>query len=575
MNWRIAQREEIAITALEEKGLVAIQRDGRVVTVRPDYLQGSPRITDDEMQHVANLQLLEQFRIDGAPISDAGLKHLRGLKNLTDLNITGTAVTDAGLIHLSELKKLERLNLNGTEVSNTGLAHVDGSRTLEYLDVGNTRVTGSGVKHCENLASLSLYGPHITDADLRHLERLERLGELDLHGSDITNAGLRSLTKFKLLEILNLAETSISDEGLRHLAEIRTLKFLDLESTDVTDAGLEMLRHLNLGALNIRNTRVSQRGVAQVKKRLPNATILYRTRTDVQNLNGKSPVRRQENETTMLKFPEFEFVDTFGKLSEKDLQELEATLQVTLPQDYREFLKQANGGVFVDPIAFNPIEGKRTLPYLGSFYAWGDQVWRSRRIRREVYDDPNLPNDVILFAHLSGGGLLGIDVSKDTFGKVYGLFKQDEPESYLVAHSFREFWHNLTIDENEAQQRARKHPLYEALRAGDYNPIDKYLADGGSIDQQDRDGHTLLMMAVVRPSAVRYLLKRNPDPNICDKVGQTAVHHAVQYGNFDSLQLLIEHGGDPFVRDSNGKLPIDLSRGFRKRQFLEKLMDRE
>jgi Leucine-rich repeat (LRR) protein len=87
-----------------------------------------------------------------------------------------------------------------------------------------------------------------------------------------------------LLE-LDLSQTQITDAGLEHLKGLPDLTRLSLRGTDVTDAGLERLKVLSPlgrrstrgwpvpGSLNLIDTQVTEAGVRNFQKALPNCNI--------------------------------------------------------------------------------------------------------------------------------------------------------------------------------------------------------------------------------------------------------------------------------------------------------------
>ena len=91
--------------------------------------------------------------------------------------------------------------------------------------------------------------------------------------TDTVLVNLKGLAK---LQNLCLSGTKITDAGLVHLKGLTALKDLDLLLvTNVTDAGLVHLKGLtNLRTLSLSGTKVTSAGVADLKKALPNCTII-------------------------------------------------------------------------------------------------------------------------------------------------------------------------------------------------------------------------------------------------------------------------------------------------------------
>jgi hypothetical protein len=154
------------------------------------------------------------------PATDAGLKHLEGLTALQRLNLMDTHVTDAGLEHLKGLTALQRLDLAYTRVADAGLEHLKGLTALQHLGLSHTQVT---------------------DAGLEHLKGLTQLQYLALP-SKVTDAGLVHLKGLTALQGLYLWDTAVTDTGLEHLKGLTALRELDLKGTKVTEAGVDQLK---------------------------------------------------------------------------------------------------------------------------------------------------------------------------------------------------------------------------------------------------------------------------------------------------------------------------------------------
>ena len=141
---------------------------------------------------------------------------------ITRLNLEDTPITNAQLVHLEGLTNLAYLGLSRTRITDAGLMHLEGLTNLTKLTLGNTPITDAGLVHLKgltNLQTLSLYGTQITDAGLVHLEGLTNLQKLFLDGTHVTDAGLehlKGLTKLERL-YLYLNRTQITDAGVAEL----------------------------------------------------------------------------------------------------------------------------------------------------------------------------------------------------------------------------------------------------------------------------------------------------------------------------------------------------------------------
>ena len=66
-----------------------------------DFRDGSGRISDGGLFHVAQLKHLQALDLEDATISDAGIVHLERMSSLRILNVRGTQITDQGFNRLS------------------------------------------------------------------------------------------------------------------------------------------------------------------------------------------------------------------------------------------------------------------------------------------------------------------------------------------------------------------------------------------------------------------------------------------------------------------------------------------
>ena len=108
-------------------------------------LDGSFRMTDAMMPHVAKLPGLAYLKLSFSDITDAGLANLKNASALKELILNETAVTDAGLAHLAGLAALEKLDLEKTRVTDAAIAELKSLKNLKQLDVRNTKVTPPAV----------------------------------------------------------------------------------------------------------------------------------------------------------------------------------------------------------------------------------------------------------------------------------------------------------------------------------------------------------------------------------------------------------------------------------------------
>lgn len=121
---------------------------------------------------------------------------------------------------------------------------------------------------------VNLSETEITDSDLVALTSLRGVERLNLHGTAVTNRGLSHLEDLTGLKALDLSETQIDGEGLRHLRNMRDLEYLYLQETRIRDRDLLPLYELqNLRHLNLAATPVTEEGVEDIHRRLPEVDV--------------------------------------------------------------------------------------------------------------------------------------------------------------------------------------------------------------------------------------------------------------------------------------------------------------
>ena len=203
-------------------------------------------------------------------MTDSGLVHFSNCKQLTELNLYSVPVTDAGLAHFKDCPNLTLLNLTSAQITDAGLANFDNCHNLVWLRLDAPQVTDAGLAHfsnCQNLTSLSLSCPRVSHVGFLPFGECEGLKVLALVGAGITNAELSIFQNCRNVVELHLENSRVTDEAVAIVRQNHPqLGGLYLHSTPVSDACLnELVQLRSLGFLNILETRVSLRGVEQLK----------------------------------------------------------------------------------------------------------------------------------------------------------------------------------------------------------------------------------------------------------------------------------------------------------------------
>jgi hypothetical protein len=280
-EWALLRGAQGKILVAGQRKDLASAREERAGTFQVvNLLFGSDaKLSDSELEHLAEMPHLTSLKLQGPWVSDASLDRLKGLSHLRRLDLVSARISDAGLAHLAELKKLEHLILVAVAVTDAGLIHLQKLQKLRNLELGYTRVTEAGMDHLASLPSLTgllnLENSKVTDTWLARLTKLSGLSALRLANNPLGDAGLASLKAFANLEDLNLSRTKVGDGGLVHLKSLGKLSKLGLAGTGVSDAGLAHLGRLSaLQELDLTTTKVTASGVADLQKALPRCRIL-------------------------------------------------------------------------------------------------------------------------------------------------------------------------------------------------------------------------------------------------------------------------------------------------------------
>lgn len=111
---------------------------------------------------------------------------------------------------------------------------------------------------------------------------------------------------------------------------------------------------------------------------------------------------------------------------------------------------------------------------------------------------------------------------------------------------------------NAEKPITKKTPLHVAIEANNLENVILLCKQGASLQSQDKDGNTPLHFAAkIGGPVLHYLLQHNPPLNAVNHAGQTPLHMAAIEGRDDSVELLMQYGCDPSLRDLNGLAPVD------------------
>lgn len=196
----------------------------------------------------------------------------RPVKTLPFLDLANKAITDAGIKALNGINSIEQLYLGGTQITDAGLKEIAAIPTLHTLRLDGTAVTDAGLADLAKfpaLAELTLRRTRITDAGLKALAGNKTIKRIELDPQQISDATLRNLRAIDRLHLLDVMRSSAV--RARSLADVRGVI---LTGTQVTDEGLKELAGANLEFINVRNSKVTAAGIAELTKMWPKLKVL-------------------------------------------------------------------------------------------------------------------------------------------------------------------------------------------------------------------------------------------------------------------------------------------------------------
>ena len=134
----------------------------------------------------------------------------------------------------------------------------------------------------------------------------------------------------------------------------------------------------------------------------------------------------------------------------------------------------------------------------------------------------------------------------------------------------------LALEETEGFEPAfPPHAIMNASYIGDVEMVRKILATNPDKDVRDFMGDTALHLAMFQKDVlvVKLLLDHGFDPNArATKNGFTPLHIAVIANNAAAARLLLQYGADKRIRCLQGQTPLDKAREGDKKALVSMLM---
>jgi len=242
-------------------------------------------------QQIANLKnaSLEQLSLLDVTLTEAanGEFDWRGLPNIENIQLhthKGSPdfhFSDDSLRQMaSSFMRLNMLTLGRTTITDDGIDVLNSLPTLGFLQLHESLVSDRGVetvvKNHPSLNSLSLDNSLITGTSIDYLSDLRNLTSLTISNcSRIDTEGFSKLSSLTNLEHLSVTTSEFGDDDIESVSKLPKLAYSTAKYTKITDKGLDDLAGVKtLETIALEGASVTVEGVAKLKVRLPNCTIL-------------------------------------------------------------------------------------------------------------------------------------------------------------------------------------------------------------------------------------------------------------------------------------------------------------
>ena len=130
----------------------------------------------------------------------------------------------------------------------------------------------------------------------------------------------------------------------------------------------------------------------------------------------------------------------------------------------------------------------------------------------------------------------------------------------------------------QAQEKPEEKPpadIWQAAENGDIEAIKGFLAKDNKIDDQNKDGYSILHIAVRSGQAAvaEFALANGADINLRSNSKKTPLHYTAQYNQLALAKLLVAAKADLAAKDKKGRTALDLATGEAKREIAQYLRD--
>jgi len=226
----------------------------------------------------------------------------------------------------------------------------------------------------------------------------------------------------------------------------------------------------------------------------------------------------------------------FGKLDLQTLNDFVKKYSLTLPDDYKKFLLEHNGGA--------PVPSTNKIPETFVQWIYGiqdEENWASLEWNIEIYDE-RMPSNTLPIASDPGGNQFLLSLRPDTYGEIWFWDHENESDTNAKdyfdnirksANSFSDFINDLYeyIDPDETEPE-------RIVRTNDIAALMDLINSGYDINSTDKYERTLIENASIanKIEIVKILIDRKARKN-------NALDLAIQ-----NMEASPTHGYEPLVK---------------------------
>jgi hypothetical protein len=269
--------------------------------------------------------------------------------------------------------------------------------------------------------------------------------------------------------------------------------------------------------------------------------------------------------------------DSYDPIEESDLAAFEVTIKARLPNDYRSFLLDHNGGGFPTQVATKFDYRDRSYAAVWVFYGLHTNDDSDLATSFQITSGGR-PSSFLPIGYDGSGGQICLSTNAHGFGSVWKVLQiseahiTDQASWSRIGSNFAGFLDSLCYDSFAEADWKELNPPFRFAKSGDFTRLTEWLKTHDDFDARDEEGMSLLTSAAHSRQShiVRLLLEQGADISSRDNTGQTPLHWAAYGFSLDSAKLLIRAGADVDAIDEDGNTPllIGVARGHRVPRLL-------